>query len=435
MKVSRLPLSSLLDTAKDHLEALLQKKKEPTLPGAQGPSPYSGIIFSGNPHETIPRRLLLDDRLSPLERNTWQVFRLLINDDGLTAFPTYDQLRPYLGMHPGKQASRETISKALVLLRLTRWLSLGRRVRNDLSGQVQGNVYLLHDEPVSPAEATELDKDYLQLLIHTMGHQTKVIREVAQIAWREFAADPDVGQRLPSRLDVIESRINEQSWAEEPAPAAPQGTEFGIRTQQDHSPFSLSSDSELSENTSSEPVFDPCSESELSGKSRSTHSVRNPNSYSTYTNTNKDVCKKLVHTPPDSLENAADFLAAIHRLPADHKHSALQALQKVPEKLRPALISQWAHRCDAGEVRNPYGYLMSLIAKAVGGDFNSQWKPAAKDSNASPAASLEVQNFTLPATVLNAPPSTESMKTANQQLSEIMRLLKPGGGEPSNRHT
>lgn len=444
MKVSRLPLSSLLDSAKDHLEALLQKKKESTLPGAQGLSPHSGIIFSGNPHETVPRRLLLDDRLSPLERNTWQVFRLLINDDGLTAFPTYDQLRPYLGMHPGKQASRETISKALVLLRLTRWLSLGRRVRNDLSGQVQGNVYLLHDEPVSPAEAMELDKDYLQLLIHSMGHQTKVIREVAQIAWREFSADPDVGQRLPSRLDVIESRINEQSWAEELTQAAPQGTEFGIRTQQNPPPVLQSSDSELSVDTSSDAVFDPSSESELSGKSRSTHSVRNPNSYSTYTNTDKDVCKKLVQVPPDSPENAADFLAAIHRLPVDHKHRALQALRRVPENLRPALIKQWAHRCDTGEVRNPFGYLMTLIAKAVSGDFNSVWapaeKPPAKNDHSSQAGSFPGQNLpipepTPPAPVVNAPPSEASIKTANQQLGEIMRLLRPGRGDPRDRGT
>lgn len=56
-------------------------------------------------------------------------------------------------MTPGKHASRETVAKALTVLRLTRWLSLGRKVRNEISGQVQGNVYLLHDEPVTPAEA------------------------------------------------------------------------------------------------------------------------------------------------------------------------------------------------------------------------------------------------------------------------------------------
>lgn len=39
----------------------------------------TGIIFTGNPHEAVPRRLLLDNRLTPLERNAWQVFRLLLN--------------------------------------------------------------------------------------------------------------------------------------------------------------------------------------------------------------------------------------------------------------------------------------------------------------------------------------------------------------------
>lgn len=444
MKVSRLPLSSILDSAKGHLEAHLLKKKEEAIPGAQGASSYSGIIFSGNPHETVPRRLLLDNRLSPLERNTWQVFRLLINDDGLTAFPTYDQLRPYLGMHPGKQASRETISKALVLLRLTRWLSLGRRVRNDLSGQVQGNVYLLHDEPVTPVEAIELDKDYLQLLAQSVNHQTKVIREVAQIAWREFAADPDVGQRLPTRLDIIESRINEQPWASDLASASPQAPEFGIRTQQNNSLFSLSSDSELSENSVTETIPAPSSESELSGKSRSTHSVRNPNSYSTYTNTNKDVCKKLVHVPPTSQETAGDFLAAMHRLPPDQKHTAAQALQKVPENLRPALVEQWAHRCNLGDVRNPLGYLMTLVTKAVRGDFNSQWVPgemsAANNGLAGQADTATGQSPPAPEAghqpnIVNVPPSAESMKTANQQLSEMMLLLRAGQRNSPDRRT
>jgi hypothetical protein len=32
-------------------------------------------------------KLFLDRRLTPLERNAWQVFRLMLNDDGVTAFP------------------------------------------------------------------------------------------------------------------------------------------------------------------------------------------------------------------------------------------------------------------------------------------------------------------------------------------------------------
>lgn len=427
MRLSRLPLSTLLDSASGHLEAHLLQKKESTPPGIEGSAPYSGIIFSGNPHETVPRRLLLDDRLTPLERNTWQVFRLLINDDGLTAFPTYDQLRPYLGMQPGRPASRETVSKALVTLRLTRWLSLGRRVRNDLSGQVQGNVYLLHDEPVTPAEAIEFDKDYLQLLVQSMEHQTKVIREVAEIAWKEFASDPDVGQRLPSRLDIIENRLNSQAWTKEQSQGDVKVPEFGIRTQQDSSQSTLSSDTELSKKDEQRSALELSSDAELSRKSRDSDLVRHPNSFSTYTDTHKTVCKSSVHVPLRSNDMAADLLDALHRLPVDQKQSAVLALQKVPAELKAALIKQWVHRCDTGGIRNPLGYLMTLVGMAVRGDFNSQWDPEGKARSHSlrQEAVDPPSNAMQPTKTVALPRSPESVQTARNTLSGMLHLLRP----------
>lgn len=59
-------LSALFDEALRHLEP-----KEP----AQGTAPAAdGFLYSGNRHESVPRRLFLDRRLTPLERNAWQVF-------------------------------------------------------------------------------------------------------------------------------------------------------------------------------------------------------------------------------------------------------------------------------------------------------------------------------------------------------------------------
>src|SRR3989344_4020731 len=86
-------------------------------PAASG----DAFLFSGNRHESVPRRLFVDRRLTPLERNAWQVFRLMLNDDGVTTFPTYEQLRPWLASMPcAGQASHETVARALTLLRLTR---------------------------------------------------------------------------------------------------------------------------------------------------------------------------------------------------------------------------------------------------------------------------------------------------------------------------
>ena len=71
-------------------------------PGAPtvSPPPQDGFLFSGNRHESVPRALFFDRRLTPLERNAWQVIRLKLNDDGVTAFPTYEELRPLLSSMP-----------------------------------------------------------------------------------------------------------------------------------------------------------------------------------------------------------------------------------------------------------------------------------------------------------------------------------------------
>lgn len=118
-------LSTLLDDALRHL------------PPTKDSNPASdGFIYSGNRHESVPRALFLDRRLTPLERNTWQVVRMMLNDDGVTTFPTYNQLRPYLASMPcAEQASHETVARALTLLRLTRWLSLVRRRRDPQTGR------------------------------------------------------------------------------------------------------------------------------------------------------------------------------------------------------------------------------------------------------------------------------------------------------------
>lgn len=413
MKLSRFPISTLLDSASGHLEAHLQKKRAQET--STDSSQYAGIIFSGNPHETVPRRLLLDNHLSPLERNCWQVFRLLINEDGITAFPTYEQLRPYLGMQPGKLASRETVAKALTVLRLTRWLSLGRRVRNEVSGQMQGNVYLLHDEPISPAEALEFDKDYLQLLMQTMEHQNKAIREVAEIAWREFTSDHDVGRRLPSRIDVVTDRLNAQPWAVESQLQAIPAPQFGIRTQGDIADAGLSSESELSGNRGSQGVLPLSSESELSEKSPRSDSVRNPNSSSTYTNTHSFVSKSSVL---DGENTAANWMIVLESLSTEHRMKAREIIQRVPAEVRDAVMGQWAHRCRHGSVKKPLAYLSSLAAMAIRGDFNADWQPGEVSKHQSPAPRAPSP----PAPPL-APRQPSSMQTGQEAMRAIQALM------------
>ena len=74
------------------------------------------------------------------------------------------------------QASHETVARALTLLRLTRWLR--RRRRDPRTGRIQGNLYVLHDEPLSPFEAMQLDPDYLGLVSQALTHAAKAVQVV-----------------------------------------------------------------------------------------------------------------------------------------------------------------------------------------------------------------------------------------------------------------
>ena len=179
---------------------------------APATAPSDGFLFSGNRHESVPRRLFLDRRLTPLERNAWQVFRLMLNQDGVTAFPTYEQLRPWLASMPcAGSASHETVARALTLLRLTRWLSLVRRRRDPKTGRILGNLYVLHDEPLTPFEAMQLDPDYLQLVSQALGHSARAVQVVGLHTLKEIAEDPLLsGRMLPSRLQVLAERLASQ---------------------------------------------------------------------------------------------------------------------------------------------------------------------------------------------------------------------------------
>lgn len=397
---------------------------------------YDGIVFSGNPHETVPRRLLLDDRLSPLERNTWQVFRLLIHTDGVTAFPTYDQLRPYLGSSPGKSASRETIAKTLAMLRLTRWLSLGRRVRDANSGRVQGNVYILHDEPIGCAEAMEIDHDYMLLIGQCLQHANKSVRIVAERALQEVAADPYLpNAALPTRLDVIEERLQRQEWDTASA-------EFEIRTLQSKSLAPLSSDSELSEITPNHELKMPSSESELRQKLAEFGLVRNPNSYSTYTNTDTSVCKSFV--PPQGQGSELVLPDAILRLTLDQRAQALLAINRVKTDIRQSVLNQWNHRVISGGVNNPLAYLLSCVQRAVKGEFNSQWQAPSSPASASPVAAAAQQDRRQTARAPEPPLTASTPKTPDRSEATLARgrdqmlsirkelgfISRPDGGSP-----
>lgn len=366
-------LSALFD---DALQKLAPARDDAT--PAKGAAPTAdAFIYSGNRHESVPRRLFLDRRLTPLERNAWQVFRLQLNDDGVTAFPTYDQLRPYLASMPcAAQASHETVARALALLRLTRWLSLVRRRRDPKTGRILGNLYVLHDEPLTPFEAMQLDPDYLGLVSQALTHAAKAVQIVGVQTLKEIAEDPMLsGRTLPTRLQVLAQRMATESYPQE---AVDHESEEGSQA--------------LLRNADA-----PSSESEAGSKPAPDVSLRNPKEDRTV----RIQSHSEVRTVPRAraLEGSLRLPQRFLGLKDEQRNGALVALQQVDESQRQAVLDEWAARCRNSTVRNPAGYLFGIIQKAIRGEFKA-W---AGENGATPAATPPPASAPAPAPAESRP--------------------------------
>ncbi|EKY8362378.1 helix-turn-helix domain-containing protein [Salmonella enterica] len=205
----RLPADDIIDYTLSKMQARLD--------GAAGQSGQerNGLLFTGNIHDAHPRALILDMRLSPLDRMCWIIIRqYALQNDG-AIFPSYDELQKLLSSPGSGLASRDTVSRALTMLRLTGWLSLCKRVR-DTGGRVRGNIYAQHDEPLSAKDAEVFDPGWLDMLGKACGHK---YREVSETAWRvlEGILDDPMMRHRYSRLTEIAERLTRPSTARDVA--------------------------------------------------------------------------------------------------------------------------------------------------------------------------------------------------------------------------
>ncbi|MDR2031604.1 MAG: hypothetical protein LBP86_04965 [Azoarcus sp.] len=357
-----------------------------------------GFLYSGNRHESVPRALFFDRRLTPLERNAWQIIRLRLNDDGVTAFPTYEELRPLLSSMPcAPKASHETVARAIGILRLTRWLSLARRRRDPKTGRLQGNLYVLHDEPLTPYEAIQLDPEYLMLVSRALSHAAKSVRLVGNQVLREMGQDPLLaGHVLPSRLHILMRRMAE-AQPEETCPQEEAPRETCPQKKAFHESEESENESEESEKTLLRNEKSPSSESEAGAKPAPEALLRNRESTVPSTVRTLDNIKEVRTVPRaharEEGEEGEDGLQWPQRfldLKAEQQAGARVMLRQVDGGQRQAVLDEWDARCRAGRIRHPAGYLFGIVQKALRGEFKvwaglNPGAPAPPASSAPPA--------------------------------------------------
>lgn len=335
--------------------AKMQNRIEQKVQSGEQSNEQSGLLFLGNVHDAVPRRLFLDSRLSPLDKMAWVMIRLQQNEG--TVFPTYDELQCQLALPHSDKASRETVSRALLMLRLTGWLSLCKRVR-DKSGRIRGNIYAQHDEPLGLFDAEYFDPGWLDAVADACRHTNKTIRLTALAVLQDIKSDTGMRHRH-SRVALIEARLSAPQTPQEMVPLR-QKKNSGSETEPGQK--SPSSESELSVLRGD---ILPGSDSELSRKSRDGGLVRKSNRY----------VRSFTQSVKDTYVGGESRLSwpttVIERLNTSDRDMLELQLKALPDELGQRILNDLAGRMKATEVRNVTAYLLANLKRAREGQFNT----------------------------------------------------------------
>ncbi|WP_052159261.1 STY4528 family pathogenicity island replication protein [Alcaligenes faecalis] len=354
--------------------------------------------MSHQPSDIItPKALLLDERLTPLERNAWLTFRALASSDG-TVVLSYDALRKYLPSAPGsKQAALETVSRAVLCLRLSTWIALVEYRRNPMTGFSMASRYAVRNQPLTFVDACLEDDDYLPLLERALSHSSATIRQLAQSILDEAMRQPDALERLPAaaRERIEQLRGND----DDPDPGGPSG---------------------------SPP---PDGRSPITNRSvevRQDIPKTAPASTATVRTVEKEVLKE-VHTyrPQSEVQVSGSALPIrFQKLPQDQQQILMARLRGLALEQRQAVLAEWDARCASGAVHNAIAY---LIKKAVNGMFKlwAARKPAPQQGAATAASGLQVSPPVVSA--LSDVPAVKpaSREVVEQSLAQIRQILQP----------
>ena len=163
---------------------------------------HDTVLFLGARHQSFPALIVQDPILEPVDKIVWMVvWQRGAAGGAQAAFPSYAEIAACAHVR-----SDTTISRALAILRATRWLSLCASVRGP-QGKFRGNVYALHDEPLSLTATLALDPDYLQFVREAKSHPHPRVCKVAGGVLAALEEDIRTGVDVSAPVNAIARRL------------------------------------------------------------------------------------------------------------------------------------------------------------------------------------------------------------------------------------
>lgn len=362
-----------------------EKQNNKDIPKPELSIQSEGLLYFGNPHESIPLRLLQDNYLTPKAKFAWQVIKFNAKAYKGTAFPSYEELQKLLSDRPysHEKASTKVVSQTIMLLRLCRWLTFCSTAR-DNHGRVLGNIYIIHDEPISVVDAIHFNDDYLSFLEGACHHKDNIVNQVANQIMQSLLND-DTLVHYGSHINLMRQRY------------ASRDAHLELQTQQKLTAPTTKLLEKTQDNllTSTKEVSEICAEgskkstnlqnfhtevsqnsqysiTEVSAKSLISDSLplrKSANQYSTSTYINNNLYSTV-------LEQVATQFPNVYTLTALEKNTLLKitAELNLSEELFKNVLLETALRIQQSEntakaIKNIMGYLCKMLRNAASGQF------------------------------------------------------------------
>lgn len=424
MSINKTPDDSLITFTLEQMNARLAERigAEKHAGSPDVTNLRSGLLYMGNVHDSIPRRLLLDTRLSPLDKTAWIMIRLYSQQNQGAVFPTYDELQLQLASPFNGKASRETVSRVLLMLRLTGWLSLCRRVRDD-KGRVKGNIYAQHDEPLSALDAETLDPTWLDTVAMGCAHKNRTVSQTAWSVLTDIQHDPTM-RHQHSQMAAIAERLG--------SPQTPQQMAVRVSQRQENIP---SSDAELSKKSPGSDTelsqIKPGSDTELSvkqgGKTPSSLSELMMKSVA-YGVSTKPNCNVRSFTQSVKTTYVPELPAELQNIIAtdDQRQIGIQ-LKALPAEVSRQVLESLEQAMAKGTLNNPTGWLLAVIKRARNGELYASAK--------SPEPARPVPRRQIPCSAAPAKP-TDTVRqhlASREHVSDIVAKLRLGMARAKNK--
>ncbi|WP_413731471.1 STY4528 family pathogenicity island replication protein [Sodalis sp. RH20] len=350
---------------------------------------------------TTPTALMLDTRLTPLERNCWQVLRMLRAADGLSPLASLGQLRRYLTSTPlGQRAGYETAWRVLVVLRLTGWISLVGQHRDPMTDHVLSELYQVHESTLTFHQACALDATLPELLQTSIGHGNNQVDRVAMY----------IQETLEHAPTAAPSHAEDQGSDDDEPPASRMSP---VRGDQNTAQAPTPGDSVST--TAGPQQTDPAQQT----------TPEQDSTYSKYLNKKERTYRARAHEDVGPVSPPVALPPCLGSAKAEQQNDVRTALHRLPPQYRQDVLDELQARSQSGTVRNVIAYFFGLVRRVLAGEFRL-WagrkaaQPASRPQQAAPCMMARIQR----AEICQGPtPKLVSRETALAHIADIRKML------------